>query len=128
MDIVQRAEKQKMQIEIVEKGGLPGKETINTGQELQINEAELQRLIDYINKGIEIYVEQVNKAVDFLSKVLPGLIETLQEVLPVLIKTLQNAVKNLNAKRKKWLVEKQVKPIEIFLDKRSKIHRCRNAC
>jgi len=90
---------------------------IKTIEELQIDQDALQRLIDYINEGIAILVEQVKEVANFISGILPDLIEICQ-----------NEIDKRDTERRKRKIAKQIKPRPLFLDKRSKIHRCRNAC
>lgn len=64
--------------------------------------------------------------------------QELLEILPIFVDCLQKALKkiqgiieeigNQSIQHTKWKPVNSGKPIPLLLDKRSKIHRCRNAC
>lgn len=78
-------------------------------------------------KSIEEYLENVKSIYQAILDMMPSLSDVLSEFVTVCKEVLEKIQVEKKARQKRHIEKcKKIKPL--LLDKRSKIHRCRNAC
>lgn len=68
----------------------------------------------------------IDEFLDVFIRAVERFLEKIPDIVSDMIQIINNIIKQQN--RVKWRRYKQPKPKLLLLDKRSKIHRCRNAC
>lgn len=85
----------------------------------------IRNYMESAQKAIEEYTENVKNLYQAILDMLPSLSDVLSEFVTVCKETLE---KIQVVKKAKWHIEKCKKIKPLLLDKRSKVHRCRNTC
>lgn len=89
-----------------------------------------EAIINYMEsaqKAIEEYLENVKSVYRAILNMMPSLSDVLSEFVTVCKEVLEKIQAEKKAQQK-WHIEKCKKIKPLLLDKRSKIHRCRNTC
>lgn len=101
--------------------------------EFEIDKEALQALYDAAARFCDVFIEAVHRVAEVLSDLFNALCDVLHDALPMLEEIERQRliaaekIDRRNAERSKW---RRMKPSVIrplMLDKRSKVHRCRNA-
>lgn len=87
----------------------------------------IRNYMESAQKAIEEYLENVKSIYQAILDMMPSLSDVLSEFVTVCKEVLEKIQVEKKA-RQKWHIGKCKKIKPLLLDKRSKIHRCRNAC
>lgn len=87
----------------------------------------IRNYMESVNKAIKEYIENIKSIYQDIWDMLSSLSDVLSECVTV-CKEIFEKIQVEKKARQKWRIEKCKKIKPLLLDKRSKIHRCRNVC